>query len=201
MPSLLIVLLTIKNLVCENFTIQARFFGMVGTCNGLVCLVSNANYFDCEAIVIWNPSVGKFVVLPRPSVTLTRLDSTKRVASFAFAYDSCDNDYKVSRTISHFSGPTEVEVWLANSSWRSVSFIEGFVSLHEPAFVNGAFHWTQRYPKNRANSIMSFDMVSESFREIMVPQVCLTKKVLYHILSYGENLCVLCSRICKAKRI
>lgn len=50
-------------IVCENFTIQARFFDMIGTCNGLVCLVSNANYFDCKAIVIWNPSVGKFVVL------------------------------------------------------------------------------------------------------------------------------------------
>lgn len=60
---------------------------VVGTCNGLVCL---ADDLMCYAfvLVIWNPSVRKYVTLPNPL-------GGYGCGSFGFGYDSLTNDYKV----------------------------------------------------------------------------------------------------------
>ncbi|XP_028784476.1 F-box/kelch-repeat protein At3g23880-like [Neltuma alba] len=70
-----------------------------GTCNGLV---SAADYssFHSATILIWNPLLRKYLVLPKPIMTCKK---RKRQLyddyhlHFGFGFDSKNNDYKVIR--------------------------------------------------------------------------------------------------------
>lgn len=62
---------------------------MVGTCNGLVCLADDLMCYAFN-LVIWNPSVRKYVSLPNPL-------GGYNIGSFGLGYDSVTNDYKVLR--------------------------------------------------------------------------------------------------------
>ena len=67
-----------------------------GTCNGLVCL---AGATEDITIIIWNPTVRKFVILPRP-VDIFNYDENPRQTHHALGHDQRNNDYKVLRIVS-----------------------------------------------------------------------------------------------------
>lgn len=108
---------------------------------------------------------------------------------FAFGYDSRNNDCKVLRIMeeSYWSRsiPCELEVWsLTRGSWKIISdaaknvYVSGTDS---PAFVNGALHWVQE------SLIVWFDMVSELFGEIVMPELAF-REGLRSMSRYGESL-------------
>ena len=152
---------------------------IVGSCNGLLCLadIGSFNISD-NVIYLWNPSIRKFKKLP--DSCLGRLGYVKH----GFAYHSENNDYKVVR-ISGYPGrrlpiPDEIEVYtLSSDSWRRVGMslranvmVVDYGSLLPFPLVSGALHWIslvteEEEPKSEV--VMSFDVSSEEFRMLGVP--------------------------------
>ncbi|KAM1669587.1 hypothetical protein ACFX15_042516 [Malus domestica] len=175
-------------------------YGLVGTSNGLICFANDIPKFP---IIIWNPSVRKFVTLPPPS-TYKRVKPT-----YAFGYDSSTNDYKVLTILRNDRGrssgpardtPIEVKVYsLARGSWKTLSPpppASPAVSLqrlhHKTVFVHGAVHWILRRDRDCNNDVIaSFDMATESFSEIELPKSLTRKRLLrgasHFVLSAHEN--------------
>ncbi|XP_004292370.1 PREDICTED: F-box/kelch-repeat protein At3g23880-like [Fragaria vesca subsp. vesca] len=154
---------------------------VAGTCNGVVCLVAQD-----FTVLLWNPSIRKFVVLARPSVTLRRDDGVLRAV------------YKSGRGAGCSS---EVEIWsLARGSWKSLTapmdipgdstwYPKAFL-LEPHAFVNGALHWFHNKFKRMSYSIVTFDISSESFSEITMPEFWENKGICL-MSSYKEYTCFL----------
>ncbi|KAK4270012.1 hypothetical protein QN277_023101 [Acacia crassicarpa] len=134
----------------------------VGACNGLVC---SADYslLKSATIIIWNPSVRKYIVLPKPITTakpitirkkrsrhyLCRYIDPKYDVVFGFGFDSRNNDFKVVRLMNDrcTNDTPLVEVYsLASRIWRSISVTVPQFSLSDrqllsSVFLNGALHW------------------------------------------------------------
>ncbi|XP_016650385.1 PREDICTED: F-box/kelch-repeat protein At3g23880-like [Prunus mume] len=154
----------------------------VGTCNGLVCLAGEDIYWTT---LVWNPSIRKFVVLPKSGVTLCH-GYDYREARSAFGYDRCANDYKVLRRVSCFQRvkviSCQYEIWsLAKGSWKTLNtgndrHHHERDTRHPPAFVNGALHWVQVNVNTQNISIGSFDMSDEVFGKITTPPEAGTQK-------------------------
>ncbi|KAB2636611.1 F-box/kelch-repeat protein [Pyrus ussuriensis x Pyrus communis] len=135
----------------------------------------------CYNIVIRNPSIRKFFVVPKPTIPFSRYDRTY----YAFGYDSHSNDYKLLRSVMTCLTSRGIEIWsLVRGSWRSLSadisifhpsVLPRFSVVFSPcgwppALVNDALHWS-RLQKNMNHFILSFDMCSELFGVIILPEV------------------------------
>lgn len=123
------------------------------------------------------------MILARPSVTFIKNDNPR--ISYAFGYVSCTHDYKVLRSVGYFAG--------VRSSWKSLTasiVIPGDNPsfIHDAhAFVNGALHWLHKYNMtDYHDSIVAFDMSSESFRQITMPEF-LREKQFCLISRYRES--------------
>ncbi|KAM3695649.1 hypothetical protein ACB098_07G149100 [Castanea mollissima] len=186
------------------FRTQAQVLsGVVGTCNGLVCVK-----VDCfsRRIILWNPCVRMFVVLPEPNVTYQLYGGC--CASAGFGFDSKTNDYKVVRVVSVLDwrinewgvSPPKVEVYsLATGEWSMVTTALP-CSVYPGApmpFVNGALHWVAlrrtNYEKYR-NFITVLDLGDLVFSEITPPILSDDEDdgdeshILPFISAYGNSL-------------
>ncbi|KAI9075267.1 hypothetical protein K1719_042768 [Acacia pycnantha] len=66
---------------------------VVGTCDGLVCITD-------YQILIWNPSIRKYMVLPEPILTYSTVNGQHEgYQLFGFGFDSKNKDYKVIRFV------------------------------------------------------------------------------------------------------
>nr|XP_011461525.1 PREDICTED: F-box/kelch-repeat protein At3g23880-like isoform X2 [Fragaria vesca subsp. vesca] len=153
-------------------------FRVVGTCNGLVLLADDLGDYG-YTFVLWNPSIRKYVTLPKPSVwfsTHGRYD-----ASLGLGYDAISNDYKVVRLTTLFDQSddclTKAQVYsLGEGSWKMllpVPVPQCFVSdslVH--VFVNGSLHWMAiQWTEIYMNYfILTFDVAGESFGERLLPK-------------------------------
>ncbi|XP_050260644.1 putative F-box protein At2g02030 isoform X2 [Quercus robur] len=182
----------VYKLYCDNqdFNEHTRFdfpfhtqahgapFGVVGTCNGLVCVMGDG---FSRRIILWNPCVRMFVELPKPNVTSQWYDGCDSSAGFGF--DSKTNDYKVVRVVTlrdvwrngWGASPPKVEVYsLATGEWSMVTTaLPCAVRHHDPLpFVNGALHWValRRTNCNKYhNFITVLDLGDMVFSEIVLP--------------------------------
>ncbi|KAK4270015.1 hypothetical protein QN277_023104 [Acacia crassicarpa] len=170
----------------------------IGACNGLVC---SADYSPLKSatIIIWNPSLRKYIVLPKPITIhkkrgrqfLGRYVDPKYDIFFGFGFDSKNNDYKLVRLMNDRStkDTPHVEVYsLVSHIWRSISVTvpQFFLSNGQwlsSVFLNGALHWLVcRYKaydeaaydeegcRIHYRFILSFDVIQETFRELTLPQ-------------------------------
>ncbi|XP_008235755.1 PREDICTED: F-box/kelch-repeat protein At3g23880-like [Prunus mume] len=204
---------------CLRGAKQVEDVTVVGTCNGLVCLVAGDDEIHFAAS-LWNPCIRKLVALPKPGLAVYKAIDQVR---YGFGYDSCTDDYKVLRCVNHKyirHSTCQVEIWsLARGSWKSLSSAADHVIL--PAnfhpgqlfnrsgvvFVNGALHWLQLARNWKVNKmdylVASFDMASELFGETTVPEA-LQKKLYskpgrreWFISRYRESIALV--KICKGR--
>ncbi|KAG5587531.1 hypothetical protein H5410_047965, partial [Solanum commersonii] len=139
---------------------------IVGSVNGLICLVSQEN-----ELFLWNPSIRKYKKLPN-SKTKTTLGYCIG-QSYGFGYDEFHDDYNV-----------------------VVIFARDDFSLEQSSrFVNGKLHWiTIIGPKLcMKRSITSIDLADWKWGEIELP--CYWKGgrgVVWSLGVLGSNLSVLC---------
>ncbi|XP_004301299.1 PREDICTED: F-box/kelch-repeat protein At3g23880-like [Fragaria vesca subsp. vesca] len=187
-----------------------------GTCNWLVCLAFGYDISMQEyPIIIWNPTVRKFVLLPRPSfIWDSYFDQSGgyhcRVKwprqTHAFGHDSRSNDYKVLRIVSGLEEEpaVRVEVYsLARGSWRplDVAVPACFKPQCISSFINGASHWIQtldKVGKRRDQDddeyvIVLFNMETELFGEMQMPEALRKYKprTSYIISKYEECLALI----------
>ncbi|KAL3502787.1 hypothetical protein ACH5RR_037236 [Cinchona calisaya] len=190
-----------------DFPFKARsgcHFRIVGSCNGLICLSDDSD-FEYSGVILWNPSIKRFLNLPRPWVTKRKYSSYMFV--LGFGYDEKSDDYKVVR-VAYIKGrngrdliPPEVELYSLNSrSWRSYNAgsppygIFGY-PWSQP-FVNGAVHWVGYDPcvvkgNESRGVIVAFDLRDEVFREVKLPSCLEQFGWDVSIMAWGNKLAVL----------
>nr|POF13385.1 f-box protein [Quercus suber] len=171
---------------------------LIGSANGLFSL------YEQERFILWNPSIRKFITLPKPS---SYFGSCRQ----AFGFDPRTNDYKVVRIafpnstdMSEEAKPHLIEIYSLNEgSWRitSAPFPPGiwFSDWRLPAAsLNGAVHFAV-YDENipSCQLVLSFDLGDEVFRLIPLPNGAFGWSV--HTLVIGGSLSLLCYDICKNK--
>ncbi|CAA0823682.1 Unknown protein [Striga hermonthica] len=153
-----------------------KHFKVIGACNGLICL-SHEGYRRARGIILWNPSIRRYLALPKPQLSLKSLKAFVFTYVVGFGYDCGSDDYKVLR-ITNVCGirsrenqrvdppmPSPVvEIYTVKSgSWRNLNIDELTFPyrLHNntnQAFVQGCLHWL-----NGHSSIACFDLKNEVF--------------------------------------
>ncbi|KAI8552122.1 hypothetical protein RHMOL_Rhmol06G0240500 [Rhododendron molle] len=156
---------------CHKFNLEiAEFqeFRVMGSCNGLICLVHPTNRY---AICICNPCTGEHIKIPRP-VSMEDIPGNIVVG---FGVIPMTNKYKVLAIID-FREPSDfillrqtVFVYtLGDTSWRfrDNTSVLGLGQSACKAFVNGALHWV-----SYSRQIVSFNMDTEELDVIPRPQL------------------------------
>ncbi|XP_028073769.1 F-box protein CPR1-like [Camellia sinensis] len=179
-------------------------FGIVGSCNGLICISDDQACYNHE-MFLWNPLIRKSVSIPYPNVRFRSHGSFMH--SLGFGFDSVSNDFKVVRIV-HIGldcnrVPPEVELYtLKTGIWRNISdkalpYI--VVERSRQAYINGVSHWVAHTPRFGhggifRNLIVSFDMNNEVFGEISFPEGIAGEDKLMQKMSlvvFGETLCLI----------
>ncbi|KAI4346449.1 hypothetical protein L6164_007344 [Bauhinia variegata] len=153
-------------------------FSVIGICNGLVCITSSR---ECYSLCICNPSIRRYVSLPKPS---DYCGFNYHETCVGFGFDSRTDDYKVIRIVSMMDdtsygvSPPEVELYsLATGFWKNITSVAPVCSMSftggeaPHACIDGILHWGA---KRRINDcwyhfILSFDFGEEVFGEIKLP--------------------------------
>ncbi|OMO66208.1 hypothetical protein CCACVL1_21266 [Corchorus capsularis] len=153
---------------------------VVGTCNGLVCLVDE----DYNNYIVWNPVIRKAIRLPEPSVRFRNYHSGRAFTSFGFdsnhssraftgfGFDSKTNDYKLLRLVDLDDQSVGAQVYSLNTNcWTSIALFREPYYIAKNSFVNGAIHllacdWKGR---RKRNLILAFDVSVQVFSDIPLP--------------------------------
>ncbi|KAK3012401.1 hypothetical protein RJ639_007071 [Escallonia herrerae] len=153
-----------------------HFLQMLGACNGIVCLT------DHNDIILCNPSIRDFKVLPAPSFNYPQgLFSMTLSVGFGFAPHS--SEYKVIRIAdlheedddgaSYVFHSVIAEIYdLSTDSWRGIDPVVPYICYFpcSQLLFNGAFHW---WAYDHGDEwILSFHISTEVFQEIQLPDVC-----------------------------
>ncbi|XP_047948404.1 F-box protein CPR1-like [Salvia hispanica] len=153
------------------FKSMNSFFTIVGSCNGLLCLSDDRVYL-MNTVVLWNPSVRRSVLLPKPNLIYNSYGSFNQYLGFGF--DSVSSDYKVVRiTYVDVGVNPQIEVYkLSSGVWKDLSccveLVPVICSRARQVFVNGASHWIARY-MDSYDVVVAFDMCLEAFRTMKLP--------------------------------
>ncbi|KAA8520726.1 hypothetical protein F0562_015002 [Nyssa sinensis] len=153
------------------------YLRIVGSSRGLVCLF-DTNYFTyIGTVILWNPIIRKFKVLPDSHQT-HRFRDTFSHTVVGFGFVSKIDDYKVVQVLydSDRQAIPDVLVYtMETNSWKKV---EAIAPCYIPncwsnnVYVNGVVHWMAfERPEvdGFSNSIMSFDMIDEVFGVMALP--------------------------------
>ncbi|KAL6992605.1 hypothetical protein U1Q18_010716 [Sarracenia purpurea var. burkii] len=140
-----------------------KFVDIVGSCNGLICLLYCPNCF-----ILWNPSTRDSRKLPPPP-------SPSPVTVRGFGRRSSLDDYKVVRAIPTFN-PNQftVEIFnLKDNSWRRIEGLREDILITKKVgtCLNGALHWfgSSGAGPSQKIQLVSLDLEDLEFQEISVP--------------------------------
>jgi len=168
-----------------------------GSCNGIICFKTIDNNNNHVDLVVWNPCIRKFKILP-PLENLPK--ATYKSGHYNIGYDGFSDNYKVVAVTyqqfnrSNFFSKTLFRVHtLGTNFWKT---IPGFPSksMGEPyqpqgVFVCDTINWVIRpYQKNGHSwVILSLNLGSESYNEISQPDYGLDKPLCNLNLEVSRN--------------
>ncbi|GMJ12181.1 hypothetical protein HRI_004887300 [Hibiscus trionum] len=178
-----------KRLKFPNFDLPADY-RVVGSCNGLLCLQLSYYGEDYFNLVLWNPSIQKYIYLPHLSV------SEDDDLNVGFGFDSRNNDYKV-LVVGVDKGGSWIQPYLfslnGNCSKRVTAIPPNYDFGPDGSlpFVSGAVHWLGYQKRNAGefnHAILGFHLSSEEFLVINLPE-CLTgfRPLGLSIMKYGVS--------------
>ncbi|KAL7148369.1 hypothetical protein ABFS83_06G173700 [Erythranthe nasuta] len=157
------------------FDFSEKFVRVMGSCNGLVCIVTDEAHF-----FLLNPSTRKFKILPD---VCDRLMNTIICAfKSGFGFVESTRDYKVLLVCCIFrrdsrTCETVVKVYsLTANSWKIIEFV--VEDNHDfdvsGIFVSGKLHWCKiiQPEPNSTFDIVSFDLGSEVWGNVAQPPSC-----------------------------
>ncbi|KAM7523260.1 hypothetical protein LguiA_013162 [Lonicera macranthoides] len=138
---------------------------IVGSCNGLLCLIDTENY-----IFLWNPSTRKYRKSPISRIPLGGVE----FVVFGFGYDDVRNDYKVVRMVQFYgkdknSKNSEVSVYaLKSDSLRGIGDFPYDFTYNRVSgvFASGDLYWavSQNHREELKNLIAAFDLGTKEYR-------------------------------------
>ncbi|KAM7258559.1 hypothetical protein ACFE04_014300 [Oxalis oulophora] len=163
---------------------QAHFMRsiIVGSCNGLICLVSFP--WDCDVrifikFVIWNPFTRQYKELPVLPKHDGKPEAPLSDYIYGFGFDSSSDDYKLImasyNVTKHNSQITTINIYsMRNNVWRKVELGEqeiDFIMISKKSTLcNGALHWFVKKEKQaNMNRVLAFDLYEEKFRDFKLP--------------------------------
>ncbi|KAI9182400.1 hypothetical protein LWI28_024960 [Acer negundo] len=159
------------------FRCDPKFFRMVGSVNGLLCLSPFFRQFG-RTLYLWNPSIWKLKILD-DFYFQHQFDRRKTRSAVRFYHKT--KDYKIVR-IMYFHDiyrayvekePPMVEVFSpTRNSWREVGTYAGCCVRDDcsTVVVNGCVHWFAKRTEDASGKfILAFDFGSEKFGEITLP--------------------------------
>ncbi|KAI5648199.1 hypothetical protein M9H77_34204 [Catharanthus roseus] len=140
-------------------------FCYMGFINGLSCW----SLHHIDKIVLWNPSIKKFKVLPIDAPSLS---------SFGFGYDESTDDYKIIiLTNSAKNGVPRMEVKIYSSkkkcSYKIDDYLDGDISSfwHGKYLSGSIYRIATPYNSSRDTCyIATLDMASDTFGSISMPE-------------------------------
>ena len=194
----------IQNIELPLKNCRIKHFKVIGSANGLFSLNKQHRY------VLWNPSIRKFITLPRPGISVMTHGLIE--SRCAFGFDPRTNDYKLVRitfpyriNMSEEAKPPIIEVYSLNEGcWRvtSASFRPGITLIYcsRPATsLNGAVHF---FAGGRCGHlVLSFDLRDEVFHVISLPKGISKRINSVHTSVIGGSLSILfyCGRFAEDK--
>ncbi|KAI4323834.1 hypothetical protein L6164_023410 [Bauhinia variegata] len=152
------------------------------TCYELVCLV----YYDYN-IIIWNPSIKKFITMPKPNHGCCSCHLSN---SIGFGFDPKTNDYKVVRTHIRRSS---VEIFSLNTrSWRKVDYETlCFPIVDKHICINGVIYWIDGLEKY----VRGFDFGDNEFLQISLCSGLRSELNTLELAELRESICIVQHRI------
>ncbi|OMO76915.1 hypothetical protein CCACVL1_15374 [Corchorus capsularis] len=178
-------------------------YAFVGSCNGLHCLRENpeSDSFECE-LIIWNPTIEKYIRLPAPSYRDRDVCRFTRRFSIGFGYDSVRDDYKVLRITRSLENGIAVHhlYSLKKNQWERIAPPPDFVrSPNERAmvFVNGVVHCiassSDYVEQGMEFWVLGFDLSNETFKTFVLPESLRTSRPTDHMLvkEHGSSIAVI----------
>ncbi|KAM0957165.1 hypothetical protein EV1_025168 [Malus domestica] len=147
----------------------------VGSCNGLLCLAHDTFANLGSPIILWNPAMAEFRVLPDSLIGSANVHNA-RVSGVAlgFGYHPLLDDYKLVRIVSLSRSNTpciRAEVYsLRTDCWLEIDTF--YFDIYEPSCtaVNGFLYWIA-YGRVESELILSFDMRNEAFGQLQLPDL------------------------------
>ncbi|PIA39456.1 hypothetical protein AQUCO_02600124v1 [Aquilegia coerulea] len=163
-----------------------RKFVIAGSCNGLVCL------WDYKDEIVYAICYPRTINVPYDTTKFDGLPDYGVIwHDLGFGHDPITNTYKVVRVDIPDPDITHCKVYvyaLGKKEWKRISTpFRLSYSYKKPPFVNGALHWirmrnfyVQTDNAQTVDSIISFDVGSEEFRELpWIPE-----SIVKHIKSF-----------------
>lgn len=146
---------------------------VVGSCNGLLCLVGclyNDNYEELGILLyLWNPATRKLSKeIKFPS------EEFQHNWKFAFGYDNSNNTYKIV-AFHLLSTNDEVRVFtFGDNVWRNIQNFPDVLSYHHwdinhGVHVSGSLNWLAILMESKF-VIISLNLCTESYRQLLLPQ-------------------------------
>ncbi|KAI8551294.1 hypothetical protein RHMOL_Rhmol06G0174500 [Rhododendron molle] len=125
--------------------------------------------------ILCNPTIQKWVRLPKPRVTFTSHGGFDHAIGFGF--DAKSNDSKVVRIVHlldfESEVPPEIDLYsLSTGAWRSISLLGlpcVICGRATQAYLNGAAHWIGADMEKRCIMFLSFLMGDEAFHSMSLP--------------------------------
>ncbi|KAJ8755337.1 hypothetical protein K2173_019135 [Erythroxylum novogranatense] len=140
------------------------FYGIIGSCNGLVCL-----YDEFNNILLGSPTTRDYRELPKPTGSLNHM------FGHGLGYNSSIDDYQIvfaSKIKADGFRETGFNIFtLRTSTWRRIQGLNSVaVSFEGPGtFWNGRLHWLRiiQNGTQRVFNIVSFDLQEEKFKDVL----------------------------------
>lgn len=175
-----------------------------------MCLF-DTNYFTfVGTVILWNPFIGKFKILPCPQ-ELNCFGSNLSHMAVGFGFDHRTVDFKVVKILFGCGNeneflPKALIYGVKSGSWRSTGLVVPcFIPKNwsSSVFINGVVHWlANKRPRfnDQPNCILGFDVVEEVFKLMELPQnlgpnskelrlsTLFDEKSLALFISYRENV-------------
>lgn len=158
---------------------------IVGSSNGLICVITRFIAGEDRCLYLWNPSIRKFSRLPHWGFDFKRSD----LGTYGFGYVELQDDHKFVALVCDSSWGIKhpkdqvLKVYSRRSnSWKRIEgsknhlYLNDWRVTHGGAFVNGKIHWAAKSLGNRgyrhllANKIVSFDLADETYEDIELPE-------------------------------
>ncbi|KAA3471631.1 F-box protein CPR30-like [Gossypium australe] len=155
---------------------------------------------DKDRIFLWNPSTRKSQVLPSTEIDFSSTSVRSAPSTYyGFWYEPISDDYKLVRMVQlHGNNDeyfhSEAKVYsLRSNCWRRIKDVCFYLKFNrEFGFLaNNALHWMVfRTPQSDNRNLVGFDLGSEEFRFVDLPDFCLDKLFWFGIKAIGGDLCL-----------
>ncbi|KAF5176480.1 F-box and associated interaction domains-containing protein [Thalictrum thalictroides] len=144
-------------------------YAMEPSCNGLVCFSALLR----QEIYVCNPSIRKFILLPKLSFSDTRAYSPCKVVGFGF--DDFSGKYKVMCAFhSQYFDWSLCFIFTLGSTdgkWRQLDDIPLRIQSMQSAYLNGVVHWILEGSLNplTPDGILTFNFQNEEYGLLPLP--------------------------------